>query len=86
MHLGVGNITRRRSCDMTAHNEQLCRGMICGLAPYICTPVLKVYADSSTIHNTRSLSYRVTVNGNLIIRSLRTPLGCTRPVASKSKV
>ncbi len=28
------------------------------------------------IHNTRSLSYRVTVNGNLIVRSLRTPLGC----------
>ena len=86
MHLGVGKITRRRSCDMTTHNEQLCRGMISGFVPYVRTPALKVYADSSTIHNTRSLSYRVTVNGNLILRSLRTPLGCTRPVASISKV
>ena len=86
MHLGVGKITRRRSCDMTTHNEQLCRGGNRGLVPHTRTPVLKVYADSSTIHNTRSLSYRVTVNGNLRIRSLRTPLGYTRPVASMSKV
>ena len=48
--------------------------------------VLKVHADSYTMNDIRPLCYRVTVNGNLIIRSLRTPLGCTRPVASMSKV